>query len=145
MINISKRNRDKNIDFEGLISEEVGQTKIGSNIPSGFVTMAKVGNQNLETKFPSSFTLTNNTHTNENKISCVKDIVSVVKTPSLTASATRNGLISSPNVSLPSQTIIMHKDTPRSSTEISPLSIPGRCELSVTPLIKVSNTKISFF
>ena len=119
------------------MGSEGGQGTLGPKMASGFTSSADGGNQNLEAKHPSSLTLSNNNLSMENRMSCVKENLGAIKAPPLTLPNAESVMVLDQNVSLKPHPILLRKDMPPFSPDSSSITLPGRCELSVTPLIKV--------
>ena len=119
-----------------MCSEGV-QGTIGPKMSSGFASPADGLNQNFEAKHPSSFTLSNNNLSMDNRMNCVKEKLSSIKGPPFTLPNVDSVMVLDQSVSLKPQTILLRKDITSFSSDSSSITLPGRCELSVTPLIKV--------
>ena len=135
--NNSKRSRDKNTEFESVMCSEGVQGTIGPKMTSGFTSTADMGNQNFEVKHPSPLTLSNNNLSIENRMNCVKEKLGSIKSPPLALPNVDNVMVLDQNISLKPHPILLRKDMPSFSSDSTSITLPGRCELSVTPMIKV--------
>ena len=138
MINNSKNCRDKNTDIDSVLAEEIGQGSIRPRLPSFTVTSIEPGNQKVETNQLVTLPGTNLNVMQENRLGCSKDKLQANIGPSMVGQdAMKNIMISEKSIDSQPQPIIVRKELSSLPMDHSPVVLPGRCELSVTPLIKV--------
>ena len=137
LINNSKNCRDKNTDLDNVLAEEIGQDSIRPRLPS-FTAPTDSTNENSEVKQPFSLPGSNPNLMSDNRFGWVKDNVFANKSIStIPPTAMENAMISEQNISIQPQPVIVRKELSTLPLDHSPVTLPGRCELSVTPLIKV--------
>ena len=128
-----------------MLAEEIGQGSIRPRLPSFTNSNIEPANQKIEIKQSPTMQGTNLNLIQENRLGCIKDKLQANTSPSRAVpNAIENVMISDQSIQTQPHPVILRKEISSLSMDNSTVTLPGRCELSVTPLVKVGK-RINMF
>ena len=119
------------------MAAEMGHSS--TKLPSGFQTPPRAdgGSQGLEFKMSPSLPITTNQSNSVNHGSSANEMLVSINGHHVLPSSSNNMMISDNSITLQPQPVIVRKDLSSFLADSSSITIPGRRELSVTPLVQV--------
>ena len=119
------------------MAAEIGNTS--TKLSSGFQTPPRAdgGSQGLDFKMSPSLPITTNQSNSVNQGSSANETLLSINSHRVSPSTGNNMMISENSITLQPQPVIVRKDLSSFLADSNTITIPGRRELSVTPLVQV--------